>query len=92
MKEVIKVYSAGDYAGMHVGDTEFYYGYEVTNGTGDDWDEDAEWCFQVKEGGKEVYRKTASEIESIGGFDSNEPVSFLLVGIGIWLSDKLKDI
>lgn len=86
----LDVFWSDDYAGLYSGKYQFYYGYEVTL---NDEDDDSEWCFQVKENGREIYKTPQSEIDKItkncsGNIDS--PKDYLLAGIGIWL--LLKDL
>lgn len=78
MKEITQYYT-DDYAGLTVGNLEFYYGYEVED------TETNEWCFQVKNKGAEIYRVTSSEIEELLNDRYLNPIDYLLAGIGMWI-------
>lgn len=79
----IEQYYSDDYAGLESGNLSFYYGYEVCDPLTEDW------CFQVKRDGKEVCRKTRTEIEETTDDLLNTPQDYLIVGIGIWISNNL---
>lgn len=70
-------YIAGDYAGIE-GPIEAYYGYEVV-------DEDTEeWCFVVRKKGKEVFRRTNSQLLEIA--PNNSPEGMLIAGLALYLN------
>lgn len=75
-----KVYSASDYAGLSVGDRQFYYGYEERTSDADD----AEWCFVYRRAGREYIRIPASQLTNRPG-DRWECERMLLLGIAHWL-------
>jgi len=84
----INVGCSDDYASLDSGKYEFYYGYEVIYNENDD---DSEWCFQVKEQGKEIMKIPTSEIiKQSGNSLLDYPRDFLIAGIGIWLLLKNK--
>jgi hypothetical protein len=94
-KNNISVYTSDDYCGMGCGRFQFYYGYEVTmcpiksHKTDDDcYQKDCdkrEWCFTADIDGKEVMKIPRSELL----FDGDEPYSYLIAGIGKFLSSNL---
>lgn len=67
-------YVASDYAGVSGGGVTFYYGYEETLGE--------EWCFVVRESGKETMRIPQSKL---GCKDRWNVVENLMAGISQWL-------
>ena len=73
-------YIASDYAGVAGGGVSFYFGYEETM-----YDE---WCFVVKEHGKEILRLTQSELGVKDRFAVEEN---LLAGISEWLERRSKE-
>jgi hypothetical protein len=76
----VEQYYSDDYAGLDSGNLKFYYGYEVTDPSTE------EWCFQVKKNGIEIYKITTSKIEeSIDNRQLDKPQDYLIAGIGIWL-------
>jgi hypothetical protein len=76
----VEQYYSDDYAGLESGKLKFYYGYEVED------PETEDWCFQVKENGREVFRRTRTEIEkSIDNRQLDMPQDYLVAGIGMWL-------
>jgi|WetSurMetagenome_2_1015567.scaffolds.fasta_scaffold453743_3 hypothetical protein len=83
----INIFSAGDYAGFEVDDLKFYYGYEVEQPIEDNEDEHTEWCFQVTNKGKEVYRKTTTQLDETD-IHGDEPVMYLLAGVALWIRDN----
>ena len=88
--EGINVFSSGDYAGFEVDDLKFYYGYEVTEPEeSDDWEGDSEWCFQVTDKGKEVFRRTTSQLEETD-INGDEPIMYLLAGVALWMKHGKK--
>lgn len=89
--EGIKVFSSGDYAGFKVDDLRFYYGYEVVENpnTGDDDWGDEEWCFQVTDKGKEVFRRTTSQLDEVD-VNGDETVHYLLAGVAMWIKNNKK--
>lgn len=66
-------YIASDYAGLHGGGVDFYYGYEHTL--------DGEWCFVVHENGTETMKIPASKL----GSNTFEVTENLMAGIAQWL-------
>ena len=76
----VEIYYSDDYVGLDSGNLKFYYGYEVEEPT------TADWCFQVRKNGDEIFRLSSSEIEkSINNRQLNRPQDYLIAGIGIWL-------
>ena len=71
------VYSAGDYAGFETPRFRAYYGYEQID------EQSEEWCMVVWKNGKEVFRKTNSELLDVACGDS--PVDMLLAGLCLYL-------
>lgn len=81
-----------DYAILQVEDITFYYGYEYTM-TNEELEE--EWCFVVKDGQEQIFQMPKSILESLnerlsrkGGW--NEPVEYLLTGIGAFEKTRVK--
>jgi len=76
----VEQYYSDDYAGLNTGNLKFYYGYEVEDPLTE------EWCFQVKQDDREIYRATRSKIEeSANNWQLDTPKDYLIVGIGMWL-------
>lgn len=76
----VEQYYSDDYAGLISGKYKFYYGYEVEDPLTENW------CFQVKENGREVFKATTKKIEeSINNDQLDKPQDYLLAGIGMWL-------
>lgn len=84
----IRIYSSGDYAGIDVDDLHFYYGYEVTEDTDDEYGTE-EWCFQVKDKEKVVFKKTTTQLAEVDT-DIEYPVEYLLAGIALWIRENKK--
>lgn len=82
----MKIYEAGDYAGVQAGKWRMYYGYEET--VPED-DEEGEWAFVVKYDREEVCRYAAS---SIPGNDRFSCATKLLGGIARMLDEGLLTI
>ena len=69
------MYSNDDYAGMTIGQLEFYYGYEVTKclkhpDKSDEYCEnmdcdEREWCFEVSLGEKSIWIISKSELKKL---------------------------
>lgn len=78
-----ETYKNDDYAGLEIGNLKFYYGYEVV-------DKQEDWCFQVKSAGEVLYTVPRRKIEKSveGRFD--EPIDYLMAGIGLWLKETFK--
>lgn len=72
------VYSAGDYAGFDSPKIRAYYGYEQVD------EQTEEWCFCVWKNGKEVFRKTNSELLNVACGES--PEAMLIAGLSLFLS------
>jgi hypothetical protein len=76
----VEQYYSDDYAGLVSGKYKFYYGYEVEDPLTE------EWCFQVKENGKEIFKVTTKKIEeSVDNRQLDNPQDYLVAGIGMWL-------
>lgn len=72
-----------DYASLDTGRFFFYYGYEEPV--------DGGWGFVVKDNKVPVARYSHAKIVEEGGRffheDGEEPMYYLLAGIGLWLAD-----
>ena len=87
------VYCSDDYAGLEAGKYSFYFGYEMTicpvkshkEDCEDNGCEKREWCFVASINKKEVMRIPASKLYPK---KQEEPMFFLLAGIGIFLKRK----
>lgn len=78
----VEQYYSDDYAGMRTDKFHFYYGYEKEDPVTE------EWMFEVKKDGKEIYTLTTSDIENqCEKRQLRIPQDYLLVGIGIWMSN-----
>lgn len=75
---MIQVYSASDYACTEGGKVQAYYGYEVTD------PDTEEWCFVVRKSGKEIFRKTNSQLLEIAGGES--PLDMLCAGLALFVN------
>jgi len=89
--ENIDVYAKSDYAGLKLGEIEFYYGYEDTfceeHGSQRcvDFCDKSEWAFTVRLKGEEVIRIPQSKLHPKAG---EEVMFYLLAGIGHYLKRK----
>lgn len=70
------IYSASDYASIDTGKFKAYYGYEEVGQT-------EEWNFVVWKNGKEVFRKTNSELLDIACGEG--PLDMLVAGLALYL-------
>ncbi len=73
-------YIAGDYAGFDANKYKVYYGYEQID------QESEEWCFVVWKGGREVFRRTNSELLNVAAQES--PEAMLIAGLSLYLATK----
>lgn len=88
--------SNDDYASVWNDSFDAYYGYEVVKCSkhGDDLEtcgesdcDKVEWCFRFKHGDTSI-TLTRSELEEADPYvKGEEPIRYLLVGIGIMISD-----
>jgi hypothetical protein len=71
------VYKGSDYASIE-GKVQAYYGPNETD------PDTFEWCMVVRKNGKEVFRRTNSELLAIAAGES--PMDMLLSGLAIYLN------
>ncbi len=92
----IDVYCSDDYAGLKAGKYKFYFGYEETMCPIKSHKEDCEdngckkreWCFVAIVNNKEIMRIPVSKLYPK---KEEEPMFFLLAGIGLFLQIKEKN-
>lgn len=82
---MIRVWNNDDYASLETEEYDFYFGYESAvseedGGTG-------EWAFTVnsKKSGERLARIEEPELDRLLAGSRNEPVEYLLCGIGIFI-------
>ncbi len=92
-KHNMRIYTSDDYCGLELKKVTFYYGYEEAlcpfHKLKDCECDEKEWCFVVKEKGKETTRIPKSKLHPEA---DEEPFWYLVAGIGHWLGSKNDEI
>lgn len=86
---VVDVYDASDYAGLRVGDRDFYYGYEFGRTEGG---EDIYGFAYTFDGVEEIRLPYSDMARFVGCPDEADCLSCLLFGIGLVLMDEERDM
>jgi hypothetical protein len=91
------MYSNDDYAGMTIGQLEFYYGYEVTKclkhpNKSEEYCEEKEcereWCFEVSLRDKSIWIISKSELKKKNPETSlYSPIQFLVAGVETYFKE-----
>lgn len=71
-------YLGSDYASFEGNKLSCYYGYEQID------ERSEEWCMVIWKGGKEVFRKTNSELLAVAADES--PLAMLTAGLSLYLN------